>query len=39
MGIWDGGVMSWRGTNFSEDEAKQQVVGEHDAMDMPVHGG
>jgi len=38
MGIWDGGVMSWRG-NFSEDEAKQQVVGEHDAMDMPVHGG
>jgi hypothetical protein len=25
-GIWDGGVMSWRATDLSENDAKQQVA-------------
>jgi hypothetical protein len=25
-GIWDGGVMSWRATDLSENEAKQQAA-------------
>ncbi len=29
-GVWDGAVMSWRGTDLSEDSARQQ------AMDLDV---
>ena len=25
-GVWDGGVMSWRGTDFAENEAKQRAA-------------
>ena len=25
-GVWDGGVMSWRGTDFGENEAKQRAA-------------
>ena len=25
-GVWDGGVMGWRGTDFSENEAKQRAA-------------
>ena len=25
-GVWDGGVMSWRGTNLGENEAKQRAA-------------
>jgi hypothetical protein len=25
-GVWDGGVMSWRGTDLSENEAKQRAA-------------
>ena len=25
-GVWDGGVMGWRGTNLAENEAKQRAA-------------
>jgi hypothetical protein len=26
VGIWDGGVMSWRATDLAEDDARQQAA-------------
>jgi hypothetical protein len=33
-GVWDSGVMSWRGTDYSENEAKQRAADQNVMFDQ-----